>query len=185
MNKLLSATLISFTLISVNAEEPKQDSRVDKATVPGVATKGEAWVDFFKAYVYAPSSKMLTNNIIEKLEIPELLKLIDNKIAQTIDKILELNKEALAIYSKDNDPSSPSASSDLRKTKIKAVYVEMASLYESLRLVDFRVKSMYPEQHMQKLFDVLQKIYAKQYQITYNPEEDSKSFWDIFTGKDK
>ena len=173
MNKLLSATLISFTLVSINAEESKQDTRVDKA------------IDFFKAYVYAPSSKMLTNNIIEKLEIPELLKLIDNKIAQTIDKILELNKEALAIYSKDNDPSSPSASSDLRKTKIKAVYVEMSGLYESLRSVDFRVKSMYPEQHMQKLFDVLQKIYAKQYQVTYNLDEDSKSFWDIFTGKDK
>lgn len=167
MNKLLSAALISFTLVSVNAEEPKQDTSVKETNV-------DKAIDFFKAYVYAPSSKMLTNNIIEKLEIPELLKLIDNKIAQTIDKILELNKEALAIYSKDND-----------KSKIKAVYVEMSGLYESLRSVDFRVKSMYPEQHMQKLFDVLQKIYAKQYQITYNPEEDSKSFWDIFTGKDK
>ena len=162
MKHLLSAALISLSVISVNAEEPKQETNVDKA------------IDFFKAYVYAPSSKMLTNNIIEKLEIPELLKLIDNKIAQTIDKILELNKEALAIYSKDNS-----------KEKIKAVYVEMSGLYESLRSVDFRVKSMYPEQHMQKLFDVLQKIYAKQYQVTYNLDEDSKSFWDIFTGKDK
>ena len=167
MNKLLSATLISLSVISVNAEEQKQDTRVDN-------TRVDKAIDFFKAYVYAPSSKMLTNNIIEKLEIPELLKLIDNKIAQTIDKILELNKEALVIYSKDND-----------KSKIKAVYVEMSGLYESLRSVDFRVKSMYPEQHMQKLFDVLQKIYAKQYQVTYNLDEDSKSFWDIFTGKDK
>lgn len=164
---LLATVIISFSLVSVYAEEQKQETNVDNSRV-------DKAIDFFKAYVYAPSSKMLTNNIIEKLEIPELLKLIDNKIASTIDKILEKNKEALAIYSKDND-----------KAKIKVVYVEMASLYESLRSVDFRVKSMYPEQHMQKLFDVLQKISAQQYKITYNPEADSKSFWDIFMGDDK
>lgn len=165
MNKLLSVALISFTLISVNAEEPKQDTSVKETNV-------DKAIDFFKAYVYAPSSKMLTNNIIEKLEIPELLKLIDNKITTTVDKILDQNKDALSIYNKDND-----------KTKIKAIYVDMSRLYESLHLVDFRVKVLYPEEHMQKLFAVLQKIYAKQYQVTYNPEEDTKSFWNIFNGE--
>jgi hypothetical protein len=53
----------------------------------------------------------------------------------------------------------------------------------ALESVEFRVKIAYPEQHMQKLFSVLQKIAAQQYKITYNPEADTKSFWDIFTGE--
>jgi hypothetical protein len=150
---------------------PQDNTRVDPSSPKGYDATSKA-IDFFKAYVYAPSSKMLSNNIIEKLEIPELVKLIDNKIALTVDKILEKNKEAMSIYANDND-----------RTKIKAVYVEMASLYESLNSVEFRVKIIYPEQHMQKLFSVLQKIAAQQYKITYNPEEDAKSFWNIFTGE--
>lgn len=158
----LTAPLMCLDETQVNTEKPvnkPEFTNVDKA------------IEFFKAYIYAPSSKMISNNIIEKLEISELLKLIDNKIALVIDRILELNKEAMLIYAKDNN-----------KAKIKSVYVEMSALYESLRSVEFRIKVMYPEQHMQKLFEVLQKIAAQQYKITYNPEADTKNFWDIFTG---
>lgn len=152
--------MITFPLLANEASNRNTEggSNVDKA------------IDFFKAYIYAPSSKLLTNNIIDKLEIPELLRLIDNRIAITVDKILELNKEALSIYSKDAN-----------REQIRVVYVEMSGMYESLRSVDFRVKLLYPEEHMQKLFTVLQKIYAKQYQITYDPTEDAKSFWGIFS----
>lgn len=162
-------TLISAEIPTIPA--PTDNKGIDKA------------IDFFKAYVYAPSSKLLTNNIVEKLEIPELLKLLDNKITTTVDKILDQNKEALSIYNKDNPPTPDVATEDKRKAKIKAIYVDMSRLYESLHLVDFRVKVLYPEEHMQKLFAVLQKIYAKQYQVTYNPEEDTKSFWNIFNGE--
>ena len=166
MKKLLLTILLPFSLAANDV--PK--SSYTQVNMDGSPTNIDKAIDFFKAYIYAPSSKLLTNNIIEKLEIPDLLKLIDNRIAVTIDKILEKNKEALFIYSKDAN-----------REQIRAVYVEMSGMYESLHSVDFRVKILYPEEHMQKLFAVLQKIYAKQYQITYNPEEDAKSFWGIFS----
>jgi hypothetical protein len=162
-------TALLFTSLRAEQVPPVEadNTRVDNTRVDN--TRVDKAIDFFKAYVYAPSSKMLSNSIIEKLEIPDLLKLIDNKIAVSVDKILELNKIAISIYNKDNS-----------KDKIRSVYVEMAGIYESLRSVEFRLKLLYPELHMQKLFDVLQKISSQQYKITYNPEADSKSFWDIF-----
>lgn len=161
MNKLLATVIISLSLVSVYAEEQKQETNnLDKA------------MDFFKAYVYVPSTKIITNNILDKLDLKDLVKLLDSRIHSVVNDILTLNKEASEIYNKNGD-----------RDKIRELYIQMASIYESLRIVDYRVKILYPEPHMTKLFEVLQKIYNKQYQITYNPEEDKKSFWDVFTGK--
>lgn len=128
-------------------------------------------LEFFKTYIYIPSTRLVTNNVLDKLEIKDILKLLDDRIYATINKILEHNKEAQELYVKSGD-----------KDKIRAIYMEMANQYDTLHQVENRVRALYPEPHMHKLFDVLQKIYAKQYQITYNPEEDKKSFWDVFSG---
>jgi len=158
MKKLLLAMLLCTSL---RAEELKvaEPSSVDKA------------IEFFKAYIYAPSTKMLTSNILDKLDVKDILKLLDDRIYATINRILDLNKDAQSIYAKNGD-----------KDSIRAIYMDMANQYDSLHQVEHRVRTLYPESHMHKLFDVLQKIYAKQYQITYNPEEDKKSFWDVFVG---
>ena len=170
MNKLLATVIISLSVISVYAEEQKQETNMDN-------TRIDKAMDFFKAYVYVPSTKIITNNILDKLDLKDLVKLLDSRIHSVVNDILTLNKEASEIYSKQI------SSTNGDRDKIRELYIQMASIYESLRIVDYRVKILYPEPHMTKLFEVLQKIYNKQYQITYNPEEDKKSFWDVFTGK--
>lgn len=168
--KLLLPIILSSTLL---AEEPKaleiktvEPTNVDKA------------IEFFKAYIYAPSTKILTSNVLDKLEIKDILKLLDDRIYATINRILDLNKDAQSIYVKNGDKETEST----RRDQIRAIYMDMSNQYDTLHQVESRVRALYPEPHMHKLFDVLQKIYAKQYQITYNPEEDKKSFWDIFVG---
>jgi hypothetical protein len=128
-------------------------------------------IEFFKAYIYAPSTKILTSNVLDKLEVKDIMKLLDDRIYATINRILDLNKDAQSIYVKGGD-----------KDAIRSIYMDMSNQYDTLHQVESRVRALYPEPHMHKLFDVLQKIYAKQYQITYNPEEDKKSFWDVFVG---
>lgn len=162
-HKLLLPLMLS---ISLSAEEPRvsepksiEPTNVDKA------------IEFFKAYIYAPSTKILTSNVLDKLEIKDIMKLLDDRIYATINRILDLNKDAQSIYVKNGD-----------KDQIRAIYMDMSNQYDTLHQVESRVRALYPEPHMHKLFDVLQKIYAKQYQITYNPEEDKKSFWDVFVG---
>ena len=142
---------------------PQENRSLDKA------------IEFFKAYIYAPSSKLVTSNVLDKLEIKDILKLLDDRIRLSVNEILELNKNAITLYNKDNKDSGI-------RENIRAIYTDMANIYESLQAVDARVRTLYPEEHMLKLFNVLQKIYAKKYQITYNPEEDKKSFWDVFSG---
>lgn len=159
--------------ISLSAEETRiSEQKETKATRQAVEpTNVDKAIEFFKAYVYAPSTKILTSNVLDKLEIKDILKLLDDRIYATINRILDLNKDAQSIYVKNGD-----------KDQIRAIYMDMSNQYDTLHQVESRVRALYPEPHMHKLFDVLQKIYAKQYQITYNPEEDKKSFWDVFVG---
>jgi acid stress-induced BolA-like protein IbaG/YrbA len=161
--------ITSLNAANVSPSEPQaplQQSSSEEKT-----TNVDRAIEFFKTYIYLPSSKLVTSNVLDKLEIKDILKLLDDRIYQTINKILEHNKEAQEIYVKGGD-----------RDKIRAIYVEMANIYESLHQVESRVRALYPEEHMLKLFNVLQKIHAKQYQITYKPEEDKKSFWDVFSG---
>jgi len=163
--KLLLPLILSSTLL---AEEPKA---METKTIE--STNVDKVIEFFKAYIYAPSTKILANNVLDKLEIKDILKLLDDRICKSINDILELNKNAVNLYNKDSKDANV-------RDMILAIYTDMANIYESLHQCESRVKALYPEPHMSKLFEVLHKIYSQKYKITYNPEEDKKSFWNVF-----